>query len=818
MDEKGVLNPCLVTSEDKSESLYPMFFGVSCAFFALRLLSKSEMNDEKWLETRNRLLQGSAHLLGLLVWRVQRDESNSTEKGEILCKLESAQREIEGLKRVRSEDAKANDKVVGIFASREQSWLSERKKLQRQIGALLNELRVMQTKRDKSISELNDKLEAKARLLWSKKNLMELEEKKRSELEEKLNESVKAAEELRENAKRQAQEHSLVIWKHKTAFIELVSNHRQLEAEMGRALKQVEAAKQELESVLEQKDESVLMARQLSMELIKTQKDLEQKDKILSAMLRKSKLDSEQKQMLLREVKLLKAKRKQAEVETERWKAVSESRRDRHSLKSMMSKHSSSKSEALLDGRGARSNAMVPSQSGWSRTKTTDFLPEEHQKEMEVIISPLYEQYSLEGNEELVFADDVKQLEGWVRSEAEKYANLVEQRHHLEINAFAEQLRLKDEKLEAFRWHLLSLELESKRLQSHIEGLNHDLSQLRQENVKLDALLLDQETEVNLLKQQLEPLSCQKTDLNSFSQNQAIGYETVWSKVNIIKRKPGDREQETNSMDISQEVEHQKEEESSSTRQSKDIILTVQSPEKEFEEEKDVALDPSSIREFHASPEEVDIVENSASSSQCSSKSIVSPWKMDLHALGVSYKIKRLKQLLLMIEQLIGKHERCEDREGDDDNAQVGINGLHILMSLLNKQVSRYESLQGKIDELCKRMHEKDLDVTRGGSSIAKTKEEIRTLEQFLEETFQLQRYIVATGQKLMEIQSKIASGFVEAMENIDGPADFDMKRFADNVRTFFREVQRGLEIRIARFIGDLEGTLACDGIIHLRK
>ncbi|KAF5947523.1 hypothetical protein HYC85_013480 [Camellia sinensis] len=720
-------------------------------YSALRLLSRSETNDEKWLETRNRLLQGSAHLLGLLVWRVQRDECNSTEKGEILCKLEIAKREIEGLKRVRSEDAKANDKVVGIFASREQSWLSERKKLQRQIGALLNELRVMQTKRDKSISELNDKLEEKACLLRSKKNLMELEEKKRSELEEKLNESVKGVEELRENAKCQAQEHSLVIWKHKTAFIELVSNHRQLEAEMGRALKQIEAAKQELESVLEQKDESVLMARKLSMDLIKTQKDLEQKDKILSAMLRKSKLDSEQKQMLLKEVKLLKAKRKQAEVETERWKAVSESRRDRHSLKSMMFKHSSSKSEALIDGRGARSNAMVPSQSGWSRTKTTDFLPEEHQKEMEVIISPLYEQYSPEGNEEL---DDVK---------------------HPTLKGLT------------MIYHNSARECETGSF-------------------------------VNLLKQQLEPLSCQKTDLNSFSQNQAMGYETVWSKVNIIKRKPGDKEQETNSMDISQEVEHQKEEESSSTRQSKDIILTVQSPEKEFEEEKDVALDPSSIREFHASPEEVDIVENSASSSQCSSKSIVSPWKMDLHALGVSYKIKRLKQLLLMIEQLIGKHERCEDREGGDDNVQAGIKGLHILMSLLNKQVSRYESLQGKIDELCKRMHEKDLDVMRGGSSIAKTKEEIRTLEQFLEETFQLQRYIVATGQKLTEIQSKIASGFVEAMENIDGPADFDMKRFADNVRTFFREVQRGLEIRIARFIGDLEGTLACDGIIHLRK
>lgn len=77
---------------------------------------------------------------------------------------------------------------------------------------------------------------------------------------------------------------------------------------------------------------------------------------------------------------------------------------------------------------------------------------------------------------------------------------------------------------------------------------------------------------------------------------------------------------------------------------------------------------------------------------------------------------------------------------------------------------------------------------------------------------------MVSTGQKLMEMQSKIASGFLGVAEDLDGSANFDMKRFADNIRTLFREVQRGLEVRIARIIGDLEGTLACEGIIHLRR
>lgn len=91
-------------------------------------------------------------------------------------------------------------------------------------------------------------------------------------------------------------------------------------------------------------------------------------------------------------------------------------------------------------------------------------------------------------------------------------------------------------------------------------------------------------------------------------------------------------------------------------------------------------------------------------------------------------------------------------------------------------------------------------------------------MELFLEETFELQRYIVATGQKLMEVQAKIASGFVDHAEKIEKPESFDMKRFADSIRTLFREVQRGLEVRISRIIGDLEGTLACDGIIHLKR
>lgn len=114
--------------------------------------------------------------------------------------------------------------------------------------------------------------------------------------------------------------------------------------------------------------------------------------------------------------------------------------------------------------------------------------------------------------------------------------------------------------------------------------------------------------------------------------------------------------------------------------------------------------------------------------------------------------------------------------------------------------------------------HENDLDLHRRDSNVARTRDKTKTLEHFLEETFQLQRYMVATGQKLIEIQTKITTGFVGVAGELDKSAGFDMNRFADSIKTLFQEIQRGLEVRIARIIGDLEGTMACDGMIRLRR
>ncbi|XP_057774216.1 uncharacterized protein LOC130993368 isoform X2 [Salvia miltiorrhiza] len=574
MEEKGVSGSLIVISEKNSDRLYPMFIGVSCALFVLRLLPEPEICDEKWSEIRNGMLKGSA-LVGLLV--------STVEKSKLLEKLENAEMEIAELKKRRSEDAKANEKVVSIFAAREQSWFDERRKLSHQIFSLMNDLKVVEAKRENSVSELGDKMKEIEVILQLKDTMIEEAERRRLESEEKLKEAHHLAEELRES-------HSSEISKHKTAFIE-----------------QVEAAKQEVEALLEHKEQLLLV-----------------------------------NQMLLKQVRSSKLKRKQAEVEAARWKAVAESKHDRNSFLN-----------AKSDGG--------------------------------------------------------------------------------EMYAYMEQLRQKDEKLEAYNWRLMISELESRRLKLRVEALDRDIAKLRQDNAKLSEMMRPHEGD---------------------------GNDTVWSRVKVVKLKAGHTRQE-----MMKKVDEASE---------KDVVFTLQQPH---------------IREAD------EVAAAQTSSNNCT-------WKMDVHALGVSYKVKRLRQQLLVLERLPGK----EDAES---NARV--KGFYALMSLLNKQLDRYNSLQGKIDQLYKRMQENKVNTKC-------EEDETKRMEQFLEETFQLQRYTVATGQKLMEVQSMIASNLVAEAEDIEKHGSFDIERFAESLKTLFRETQRGLELRISRIIGDLEGTLARDGFNTWRK
>lgn len=307
----------------------------------------------------------------------------------------------------------------------------------------------------------------------------------------------------------------------------------------------------------------------------------------------------------------------------------------------------------------------------------------------------------------LAIPANAKRLEDWVRAETERYATLIEQRHHIELDAFAEQMRIKDEKLEAFRWQLLRTELETKQLQSHLEGLGKDVTQLRHDKMKLESLLLEREDAINSLKDQfaskLRPSNCFRNNSNLSPQSSEITQDPVWSRVKIVKRKPGEKQLEM--METLTEEVCEKEVQPLNHDQFDDANSQVQSPENKIEEEKHVCREDNPTPVQYQSPNhiEIDTAEKIGSTSKPFNDAKQFQWKMDLHALGVSYKIKRLKQQLILIERLTGMQNNDEHAEINEDS-KVGMKAYLSLITLLNKQIGRYQSLQEKTDDLCKRM------------------------------------------------------------------------------------------------------------------
>lgn len=231
--------------EEKQLSLYPMYYGVSCAFVALQLLAEKKglLVDGKWSAMAETLLQGSAKLLGLLVWKAQGGDAT-----------------------------KASSLLTNKLEKTEQSWVCERKKLRMQIQALENELRLVDAKHKHLVASLRQKIREKDQLRESKA-------KDFKKVEEELQLAVMTMEEMRKSMTKESSD----VWKQKASFIH-----------------EFQASKQQLLEVMERKAESEEMVKELTSELAKLQKDAQQKDRILSAMFRKSKLDVSQK-LFLRE-------------------------------------------------------------------------------------------------------------------------------------------------------------------------------------------------------------------------------------------------------------------------------------------------------------------------------------------------------------------------------------------------------------------------------------------------------------------------------------------------------------------------------------
>ncbi|KHN11822.1 hypothetical protein glysoja_006275 [Glycine soja] len=141
-----------------------------------------------------------------------------------------------------------------------------------------------------------------------------------------------------------------------------------------------------------------------------------------------------------------------------------------------------------------------------------------------------------------------------------------------------------------------------------------------------------------------------------------------------------------------------------------------------------------------------------------------SPWKVDGDSAGVSSKLKLLEQDLLNLEK-IGKND------------------------------------PSKANEPCE-------------PSLS-TEFRTQTQTEFLLEAFRLQQGASETGQKLMALQTEIGKSHYRDELSETTPIT---RRSLDSIRNNFKEIQRNLEIWLARIIGDLEGILAREGASRVRE
>ncbi|TKY70140.1 hypothetical protein E2542_SST06427 [Spatholobus suberectus] len=168
-----------------------------------------------------------------------------------------------------------------------------------------------------------------------------------------------------------------------------------------------------------------------------------------------------------------------------------------------------------------------------------------------------------------------------------------------------------------------------------------------------------------------------------------------------------------------------------------------------------------------------------------------SPWKVDGDSAGVSSKLKLLDQDLLNLEKI-----------GKSDPSKAS--------SLIKKQAKRYQELSEKIDDLCRRIANDPCEPSL--SSEFRT----QTQTEFLLEAFRLQQGASETGQKLMALQTEIGKSHYR--DELRSETTLTARRSLDSIRNNFKEIQRNLEIWLARIIGDLEGILAREGASRVRE
>jgi predicted RNase H-like nuclease (RuvC/YqgF family) len=116
-------------------------------------------------------------------------------------------------------------------------------------------------------------------------------------------------------------------------------------------------------------------------------------------------------------------------------------------------------------------------------------------------------------------------LKNWLQAVKSQHAQHLEQRHWREIDAFERQMRVKDERMESFRWQLVGMETDFKKMKSELETLRSRLAMAMDEKCRVEREVEGKDKELRaLLKTMLhssETLSAPDSDIDEINHHEA---------------------------------------------------------------------------------------------------------------------------------------------------------------------------------------------------------------------------------------------------------------------------------------------------------
>ncbi len=419
------------------------------------------------------------------------------EKAKLSLKLAEAEAEVGELRMRRGEDAKANEKVALIYASHEQNWKIERNKLRHEIDLL---------RRDLLRKEVGELCNMSPRGRNTHCEECEAKERHVSALQESLSEKEFFMMTAMEEA--QSEEHERNALAAKLAIAESIAAElsEKLSSELADAMRQrvvlqdLKTKQQETERELIKALEELQNARTELTHIAVVRKEVEDKEEVISAMLRRASREKEDKDELAKELALSEVKRKYAENLMHRWKSLAaaeeEEERGRRRPRMMMTPHKRTANRFHHRSLGSRSEL------------DDEVLGHSHKRDCSCSAA----------EEEELQLQPTRAFNKWVELVKSRHAAQLEDKHWREIEAFERQMRAKDERIVAFRSQLLAMELESSKMKSEMEVLQIEIEntiQKQEEENSSKVVVQSPKKEIQLLGQVMTQEECDSNDNNS---------------------------------------------------------------------------------------------------------------------------------------------------------------------------------------------------------------------------------------------------------------------------------------------------------------